>query len=162
MITSPSLDVRKRTAAESGIEELPHSIRETICLDEGLGLISDGSSHQRRRTSEEEDEEVGNHDGTDHQRSKNPTDTSEIFSLLSKSFPGIYDEQEDICCLAKVYDSSEGMFRLNDLIEVVGIFTVDPILEAPKCKGGNTLSDYMDPFMGFEEEDESLSLPPPR
>lgn len=163
MIILLSSDVRKRTAAESGIEEQPHTVRETLHLDEGMNDIAEGSAYQRKRPSEEEKEEdEGNHVSADHPKSKNPPDTSEIFSLLSKAFPGIYDEAEGICCLAKIYDSSEGTFRLNDLIEVVGIYTVDPILEAFLGPGGNTLSDYIDPFMGFEEEDDSFSLPPPR
>lgn len=162
-ITLPSVDVRKRTAAESGMGELPDSVIETQHLEEGQNFATEENLLQRKKPSDEED---GDHASTEHSRSKDAigktTDTSEIFSLLSESFPGIYDEQESICCLAKIYDSTEGIFRLNDVIEVVGIFTVDPILEAPKGIGGNTLSDYMDPFMGFEEEDDSLSLPPPR
>jgi Mini-chromosome maintenance replisome factor len=97
-------------------------------------------------------------------------DTSEMFSIFSKSFPGIYDEGEGICCLAKMYDFTEGTFRLNDMIEIVGIFTADPILCAVEERDGNgdgdgdcnALADLMDPFRGFEDEEESLMLPPPR
>ena len=96
-------------------------------------------------------------------------DTSEIFSIFSKVCPGIYDEEEGICCLAKMYDFVEGAFRLNDMVEIVGIYTADPILyaveerERERDVGPNSaLADLLDPFGGFEDEDDSLSLPPPR
>ena len=93
-------------------------------------------------------------------------DTSEMFSIFSKSFPGVYDEEEGICCLAKMYDFTEGTFRLNDMIEIVGIFTADPILCAVDDRDGDgdgsALADLMDPFRGFEDEEDSLMLPPPR
>lgn len=101
-------------------------------------------------------------------------DTSEMFSTFSKSFPGIYDEKDGICCLAKMYDFTEGTFRLNDMIEIVGIYTADPILCAVEDRdrdrdrdtngdGDSTaLEDLLDPFRGFEDEEDSLMLPPPR
>ena len=119
--------------------------------------------------------EVGKYEGKDCNavdRAVQPVgeivDTSEMFSIFGKSFPGIYDEEEGICCLAKMYDYIEGTFRLNDMIEIVGIFTSDPILCAVEDRDGdmdgdcNALDDLMDPFRGFEENEDTLSLPPPR
>jgi Mini-chromosome maintenance replisome factor len=135
----------------------------------------DGESNKKQVT------EAGKYSGKDSkaiykadQSVREVVDTSEMFSIFSKSFPGIYDEEEGICCLAKMYDFTEGTFRLNDMIEIVGIFTADPILcaveDRDRDRDGdgdrdgdcNSLTDLMDPFRGFEDEEESLMLPPPR
>ena len=90
-------------------------------------------------------------------------DTTEMFSSFSKLCPNIY-ENDDICCLAKMYNCDEGTFRLNDVIEIIGIYTTDPLLSTVEHHGLGTpgqLVDMLDPFGGFDE-DESQSLPPPR
>jgi dihydroxyacetone kinase-like predicted kinase len=90
-------------------------------------------------------------------------DSADMFTSFSETCPGIYDEDEDICCIAKMYDCEEACFKLNDMIEIVGIYTSDPILESnEEDMGGSLLEQMMDPFRGFDEMDESQSLPPPR
>jgi hypothetical protein len=94
-------------------------------------------------------------------------DTNDMFTRLSETYPGMYDE-DDICCLARIYNCDEGAdLKLNDIVEVIGIYTVDQVLNDGNNRGNGSLADMMDPFGGFEaeeevEEDQSESLPPPR
>ena len=63
-----------------------------------------------------------------------------------------------------MYNCSEGTFRLNDVIEIIGIYTTDPILTSVDShgQGGNVpFEDMIDPLAGFDDDD-SQSLPPPR
>ena len=90
-------------------------------------------------------------------------DTSDMFSSFSKSCPGIY-HNNDICCLAKMYNCNEGTFRLNDVIEIIGIYTTDPILTSVHLHGQGENASFeqlIDPLGGFDDDD-SQSLPPPR
>ena len=92
-------------------------------------------------------------------------DTSDMFTSFSKSCPGIY-HNNDICCLAKMYNCNEGTFRLNDVIEIIGIYTTDPILTSVHSNGQGEMinasfDQLIDPLGGFDDDD-SQSLPPPR
>lgn len=94
-------------------------------------------------------------------------DTHDMFTRLSETYPGMYDV-DDICCLARIYNCDEGAdLKLNDMVEVIGIYTVDQVLNDGNNRGNGSLADIMDPFCGSEaeegvEEDHSESLPPPR
>lgn len=129
----------------------------------------DGELNEKKSASTEAVKHSSKHSklaGKAAQSAGEIVDTSEMFFTFSKSFPGVYDEEDGICCLAKMYDFTEGTFRLNDMIEIVGIYTADPILCAVEGRdrdGDSTaLEDLMDPFRGFEDEEDSLMLPPPR
>ena len=101
--------------------------------------------------------------GISDELADNTYDTSDMFASFSKSCPDIY-QNNDICCLAKMYNCSEGTFRLNDVIEIIGIYTTDPILTSVDShgQGGNVpFEEMIDPLAGFDDDD-SQSLPPPR
>lgn len=49
-----------------------------------------------------------------------------MFSNVERYCPGIYEGNKEFACLLKVYDKCDKPLRLNDVIEVVGIYTDDP------------------------------------
>lgn len=89
--------------------------------------------------------------------------TANMFTKFSRNCPDIYND-DDICCLAKIYNSNDNILKLNDVIEIIGIYTADPLLSTIEGFDQNNAVesyDMSDPF-GGADEDESQSLPPPR
>ena len=63
-----------------------------------------------------------------------------------------FDQDLDICCLAKMYDSGHDTFRLNDVIEVVGVCTLDyssAAASAAEPQEGS-LEYFLDPSLGMQ------------
>ena len=65
----------------------------------------------------------------------------DMLSSFNAVCPGLYDPSSDVCCLVRMYDcrndndgsessdeNSGGNVRLNDMIEILGIYTADPLL----------------------------------
>jgi hypothetical protein len=142
---------KKRTASEAGNGDDNNIMRnDNTSLDEQKMDID--SSHKNLKIEKKCQNNSHNVIG----------DTNNMFTKLSETYPGVYDE-DDICCLARIYDCEEGAdLKLNDMVEVLGIYTLDLVLNERDSRG-NSLADMMDPFGGFEaeEEDQSESLPPP-
>jgi Mini-chromosome maintenance replisome factor len=71
--------------------------------------------------------------------------------------PGLGDDSSsDISCLAKIYDYDDGFLKLNDMIEIIGVYTVDPYLSVPSLA--------VEEYPGFDGFDDaiaaSMTLPP--
>ena len=120
------------------------------------------------------------------------TNEIDMLSAFNAVCPGLYDPSSDVCCLVRMYDCrndhdgggdggddhSGGNVRLNDMIEILGIYTADPLLTtaadpvittddndaaatamvAAAGSGSSSanaahLAAMLDPYYGFAEDD---------
>ena len=117
------------------------------------------------------------------------TNEIDMLSAFNTVCPGLYDPTSDVCCLVRMYDCrnendhdggdgdddhSGGNVRLNDMIEILGIYTADPLLNiagpsistedaaAVVFDGNNSgsssanaahLAAMLDPYYGFADDD---------
>jgi Mini-chromosome maintenance replisome factor len=86
------------------------------------------SNNEERESDDIEEESTSNDD--DERESSNEDNESfttiAMFSDVERYCPGIYEGNREFCCLLKMYDKCDKPLRLNDVIEVVGIYTDDP------------------------------------
>lgn len=82
------------------------------------------TSNDEGKTSDDENEN-DYEDESPHEAPEFSFDTSLMFENMTKHCPGVYNLDKEICCLLKMYDMYGKSFRLNDVIEVVGIYIDD-------------------------------------
>ena len=69
-----------------------------------------------------------------------------------------FDNEINICCIAKMYESG-AEFRLNDMVEVVGVYTLDyNVVPDPACT--SEIEYILDPTLGLTDGDLGDSMPP--
>ena len=118
----------------------------------------------RKRALEEEEEEEEKKEVEDEAGGwdvANKKKVSSSSSAPSSSTPAhlnrppafYFDNKTDMCCLAKMYDCDDDSFRLNDMIELVGVYSLDysvspvaAVATDDNDDGDGTLSA----FAGFE------------
>jgi len=101
----------------------------------------------------------------------------DILTAFAATCPGFYDATSDTCCLVRAYDCRDGDdsddggggVRLNDMVEIVGIYTADPFLTSPAADddddldaagaggdGAALLATMADPYYGFSADDARM------
>lgn len=123
--------MKKRSAAElgSGSAELHDGQKKKAVNDDSHALKStEIPFNDVKKTSDLiEEERTSNDENESSSGGDNESFTTiAMFCDVDRYCPGIYEGDKEFCCLLKVYDNCDKPLRLNDVIEVVGIYTDDP------------------------------------
>lgn len=113
---------------------------------EGMIVESDNSSHRQEDRVEFDDTSLPN-PPTKAQRSvKFAIPEPQGTPIRAPEDPSFYlgVEKDGCACVAKVYDSSEDTFLLNDMLEMVGIYSLD----GPVIGGADLEDEFGDVGMG--------------
>jgi hypothetical protein len=122
--------LRKRSASELGCasaESHDDQKRKTINEDNhALKSTEIPSNNEEKASDDIEEESTSNDERESSNESNESLTTIAMFSDVERYCPGIYEGNREFCCLLKMYDKCDKPLRLNDVIEVVGIYTDDP------------------------------------
>jgi Mini-chromosome maintenance replisome factor len=122
--------LRKRSASELGsasAESHDDNKRKAFNDDNHPPKSTEIPSNNEEKVSDDiEEESTSNDDGESSKESNESFTTIAMFSDVERYCPGIYEGNKEFCCLLKMYDKCDKPLRLNDVIEVVGIYTDDP------------------------------------
>lgn len=100
------------------------SKRKTVNGINQANKSTGNTSNDEGKTSDDENEN-DYEDESPYEAPEDGSDTTSMFENMVKHCPGVYNLEKEICCLLKMYDMYGKSFRLNDVIEVVGIYTDD-------------------------------------
>ena len=137
---SYNLELRKRSASELGdisnesldiIGQVPDDShddrkRKLVNGDNLPQESTENPSNDEERTSIDEEEPSDDEKESPYEPSVESFDTRTMFDNVLKHCPGVYVFDKECICLLRMYDMCGKSFRLNDVIEVVGIYTDDP------------------------------------
>lgn len=94
--------------------------------------LTGNASNDEGKTSDDENDNENENEST-YEAFEDGFDTTSMFEKMMKYCPGVYNFEKEICCLLKMYDMCGKSFRLNDVIEVVGIYIDDS-----RCNGSKS------------------------
>lgn len=123
--------MRKRNASELGsgsAESHYDQKRKAVNDDNHAPKSTEIPSNDEKNSSDNIEEERTSDDENESSSGEDNESftTTAMFSDVQRYCPGIYEGDKEFCCLLKVYDKCDKPLRLNDVIEVVGIYTDDP------------------------------------
>ena len=122
--------MRKRGASELGCGTAgshDNQKRKTVDDDNHPPKSTEIPSNNEEIPADEIEEERTSNDEKESSNGDNESFTTiAMFSDVERYCPGIYEGSKELCCLLKLYDKCDKPLRLNDVIEVVGIYTDDP------------------------------------
>lgn len=116
------------------------------------------SNSRKRSMSQQDSSDIKENNAelpgdTIRKKSGNTSSSSMPFTFPSSTF--ISNEETEICCLTKMYDCDDDHFRLNDMIEVVGVYSLDYSVVAG-LPDENSIEYLLDPTLGLEQADDTL------
>lgn len=124
------LELRKRSASELGCasaESHDDQKRKAVNEDDEPPKSTEIPSRDEEKPSDDIEEESTSNDERESSNESNESYTTiAMFSDVERYCPGIYEGNKEFCCLLKMYGTFDKPLRLNDVIEVVGIYTADP------------------------------------
>lgn len=124
------LELRKRSASELGCasaESHDDNKRKAVNEDSHPPKSTEIPSNDEQKAPEDIEEESTSNDERESSNESNESFTTiAMFSDVERYCPGLYEGNREFCCLLKMYDKCDKPLRLNDVIEVVGIYTDDP------------------------------------
>ena len=118
-----------------GVEDCSHAMQ----MEDGAASIEEPDSRKKVTVS-----------ASSSSSSSSSTSTSTSSSPPAPPCAFLFDHEVDICCLAKMYDSGHDTFRLNDVIEVVGVCTMDYAAASAAPPDEGSLEHFLDPALGMQ------------
>ena len=123
-------------------------------VNQPIKLTGNTSNDEGKTSDDENDNENENENESPYETFEDGFDATSMFENMIKYCPGVYNFDKEICCLLKMYDMCGKSFRLNDVIEVVGIYTDDSRYNGSKSKSKNKSRLISSQELGPEDSDD--------
>lgn len=112
--------------------------------------MNDENNHSRKRSASDDNIEMlyDNHNNNDNKSKKKSVKfadnaTNGSYKVVSNNYglPEFINEN-DVCCVVKIYDVES--IKMNDMIEIIGIYSMDPLFSSQYINSNQSSSEIVD------------------